>query len=211
MEMTRTLPSLQDTLLDNELTELRGSTNRNINFSFTHAVIQLSALLSLGEYEHARHLCRRKSRDVSSSNDYAHKALEMLWEVTKFLVNDNVVAAFGMLRKMASDFSAHDEILCAIAGIKNAIFAKRAAFLARSFSKVEVGFAAKELGFENSVEELVVILTKDGWSIHESNFERRFLVPPKVGFVGKASIQGNDALDRMLEVVTFMECKRLNE
>lgn len=175
-----------------------------------YQVLHLSALISLGEYEHARHLCRRNRCHVSSSNHFACKALEVMWEITKLLMNDNVESAFAMLKKMESDFSPHSEILSAIESIKNALFTRRAAFLARSFSKVEVVFAAKELGFENSVEELLAVLMKEGWSVHDRDC-RRFLVPPEACSIGKTSIQGNDALDRMIEVVTFMECKRLNE
>lgn len=160
------------------------------------------ALLSTHQYEYARHLYRRKACQKCPE-------MEMLWMVTKHILNNNIPDAFTVL-KGSLDSIENIELKGMINNLISSLQVRQKQILANAYTKVDAGFAAKRLGLENS-EDAIFFLTHDGWNRSGQNFLSPPLTKSSSSTQRKSIVEGNDALKKMMEVVTFLEYKRLNE
>ena len=160
------------------------------------------ALLSSYQFHHARHLYRRSAFQNSPE-------MELLWLVTRHILNNNIVDAFQLLKSLRTR-TQNVEIKEMMDELLSSLQVRQKNILASAFAKVNAGFAAKQLGLE-SADDAVTLLANEGWKMNDRNF----LVPPPKKALNtsakKSMFDGTDALQQMMEVATFLDYKRLNE
>ena len=185
---------------------------------------EMSALLLMGEYYHARHLYRRYGSSSSSffSSPSSSDTMEILWNLTQALLLKNTPRAFSVLvhMKSLSELNPLSEKLSSV------VRERTAHHLAIMYKKLRPSFAAKQLGFPaTSVDNVLQYLKQLGWTTVQGTSEltkdEMFLVPPSAKSKLSSPFSANTSasasisdmehkLQTLTEVVAFLEQKRTN-
>ena len=192
-------------------------------------VMEMVALLCTYQFDYARHLYRRSSCSYEISrgneNDEILEMMELLWSVTKVLLRkDSNCAVFPLLASGKEKFKHNIKMVGYLDDIVRFLRERQENILGSAYSNVDAAFAARQLGLDGGADEAVQVLTGKGWII-SSEGSPCFLQPPPLKSASSATNFfenndrsvfanndiGGDALKQMIEVVSFLEYKRLNE
>jgi len=161
-------------------------------------VMEMSALLYLGQIHEAWHLWRRTHNSTRPN-------LSKIWTVGAAMLAQDSSLAISNLEKLKSDGPRPltEEI------IRDIVLTYRervSEALAKVYEKLHVDRAAEKLGFE-SAELVVSYLENRGWT--RSGEGGVFLAPPKKE-KEVCSVALKQGLERITDIVSFLERERLN-